>query len=254
LPQVSELQDNLAMYAALEKELDDVVMQAASTDNMDEVLLSFKTHTHTHTYTLTLLCTLFNHQVLISYGYGANVPTTARRRLKQGVALARQLLASQKDNASLKHEVKALKQQLAQTVEQQKATEDLLAKSQQPYNYLIETIRQRDGVIGDLRATVQAMEQDLERTKRSMRELREERDELAADLEQLLQTRRQAVEVCAFVTYLSCLSVPLSLSLFLFLSFACQSVFYLLSLTVHISRRQSMYCTAGTTAQEFVSA
>uniref|UniRef100_H3AIX3 Progesterone immunomodulatory binding factor 1 n=1 Tax=Latimeria chalumnae TaxID=7897 RepID=H3AIX3_LATCH len=55
-----EYQARLETYEKLEQELDDVIMQAAEMENEDEA-----------------------EQVLFSYGYGANVPTTAKRRLKQ---------------------------------------------------------------------------------------------------------------------------------------------------------------------------
>ncbi|XP_012578588.1 PREDICTED: progesterone-induced-blocking factor 1 isoform X3 [Condylura cristata] len=58
--QNSEHQARLDIYEKLEKELDEIIMQTAEIENEDEA-----------------------ERVLFSYGYGANVPTTARRRLKQ---------------------------------------------------------------------------------------------------------------------------------------------------------------------------
>eukprot|EP00041_Stephanoeca_diplocostata_P004999 m.54323 g.54323 ORF g.54323 m.54323 type:complete len:356 (+) comp15507_c0_seq3:194-1261(+) len=61
----------LAAYEQLESELDGVVMEAAEAEDPNSVLLS--------------------------YGYGSNVPSTAKRRLKQSILLARKLLAIQKE-------------------------------------------------------------------------------------------------------------------------------------------------------------
>ncbi|EMP36685.1 Progesterone-induced-blocking factor 1 [Chelonia mydas] len=58
--QNSEHQARLDTYEKLEKELDEIIIQTAEMENEDEA-----------------------ERILFSYGYGANVPTTAKRRLKQ---------------------------------------------------------------------------------------------------------------------------------------------------------------------------
>ncbi|KAI2668400.1 Progesterone-induced-blocking factor 1 [Labeo rohita] len=78
----SEQQARLETYERLEKELDDVTMQAAEMENEDEA-----------------------ERVLFSYGYGANIPTTAKRRLKQSVHLARRVLQLEKQNTLLRRDL-----------------------------------------------------------------------------------------------------------------------------------------------------
>jgi hypothetical protein len=58
-------------------------------------------------------------KVLVTYGYGSSMPNTAKRRLRQSVAMARQLLATEKENKQLKAaqqshalEMKRLQEQL----------------------------------------------------------------------------------------------------------------------------------------------
>uniref|UniRef100_A0A8C2H5T9 Progesterone immunomodulatory binding factor 1 n=1 Tax=Cyprinus carpio TaxID=7962 RepID=A0A8C2H5T9_CYPCA len=80
--QNSEKQARLETYEQLEKELDDVTMQAAEMENEDEA-----------------------ERVLFSYGYGANIPTTAKRRLKQSVHLARRVLQLEKQNTLLRRDL-----------------------------------------------------------------------------------------------------------------------------------------------------
>uniref|UniRef100_A0A8C1WTB0 Progesterone immunomodulatory binding factor 1 n=1 Tax=Cyprinus carpio TaxID=7962 RepID=A0A8C1WTB0_CYPCA len=80
--QNSEKQARLETYERLEKELDDVTMQAAEMENEDEA-----------------------ERVLFSYGYGANIPTTAKRRLKQSVHLARRVLQLEKQNTLLRRDL-----------------------------------------------------------------------------------------------------------------------------------------------------
>uniref|UniRef100_A0AAY4F0W9 Progesterone-induced-blocking factor 1 n=1 Tax=Denticeps clupeoides TaxID=299321 RepID=A0AAY4F0W9_9TELE len=78
----SELQARLDTYEKLEKELDDITMQAAEMHNEEEA-----------------------ERVLFSYGYGVNVPTTAKRRLKQSVHLARRILLLEKQNTQLRRDL-----------------------------------------------------------------------------------------------------------------------------------------------------
>ncbi|XP_064870579.1 progesterone-induced-blocking factor 1-like, partial [Oncorhynchus nerka] len=80
--QNAEQQARLQTYEKLEQELDDVTMQAAEIDNEEEA-----------------------ERVLFSYSYGANVPTTAKRRLRQSVHLARRLLQLEKQNTLLRRDL-----------------------------------------------------------------------------------------------------------------------------------------------------
>uniref|UniRef100_A0A8C6Q5V0 Progesterone immunomodulatory binding factor 1 n=1 Tax=Nothobranchius furzeri TaxID=105023 RepID=A0A8C6Q5V0_NOTFU len=80
--QNAEQASRLETYEKLEQELDQVTMQAAEIGDEEEA-----------------------ERVLFSYGYGANVPTTAKRRLKQSVHLARRVLQLERQNTSLRREL-----------------------------------------------------------------------------------------------------------------------------------------------------
>uniref|UniRef100_A0A673HYT3 Progesterone immunomodulatory binding factor 1 n=1 Tax=Sinocyclocheilus rhinocerous TaxID=307959 RepID=A0A673HYT3_9TELE len=95
-----EKQARLETYERLEKELDDVTMQAAEMENEDEA-----------------------ERVLFSYGYGANIPTTAKRRLKQSVHLARRVLQLEKQNTLLRRD---LERQTAHSTFGYRSAKDLL--------------------------------------------------------------------------------------------------------------------------------
>jgi nitrate reductase assembly molybdenum cofactor insertion protein NarJ len=56
-----------------------------------------------------------------------------------------QLLAAQKDNATLKDEAQKLRKELKDVTSRLQTADELLAKSQQPYNYLVNMIRQVRG-------------------------------------------------------------------------------------------------------------
>uniref|UniRef100_A0A671TSK8 Progesterone immunomodulatory binding factor 1 n=1 Tax=Sparus aurata TaxID=8175 RepID=A0A671TSK8_SPAAU len=89
--QNAEQASRLETYEKLEQELDQVTMQAAEIENEEEA-----------------------ERVLFSYGYGANVPTTAKRRLKQSVHLARRVLQLERQNTSLRRELERHKSQSGQ--------------------------------------------------------------------------------------------------------------------------------------------
>uniref|UniRef100_A0A672H470 Progesterone immunomodulatory binding factor 1 n=1 Tax=Salarias fasciatus TaxID=181472 RepID=A0A672H470_SALFA len=133
--QSAEQAARLETYEKLERELDEVTMQAAEIENEEEA-----------------------ERVLFSYGYGANVPTTARRRLKQSVHLARRVLQLERQNTSLRRELEQRKAQAGEMSEELLAANQLLQQTQQPYSYMIETVRQRDAQIGVLKERVGSLE------------------------------------------------------------------------------------------------
>uniref|UniRef100_A0AAR2K1Z8 Progesterone immunomodulatory binding factor 1 n=1 Tax=Pygocentrus nattereri TaxID=42514 RepID=A0AAR2K1Z8_PYGNA len=132
-----EQEKRLEIYEKLEKELDDVTMQAAEMENEDEA-----------------------ERVLFSYGYGANVPTTAKRRLKQSVHLARRVLQLEKQNTLLRRDLERRSAHTEQISEELQTANQLLQQSQQPYSFLIETVRQRDMQIQSLKERLSQLEEE----------------------------------------------------------------------------------------------
>ncbi|KTG36644.1 hypothetical protein cypCar_00003835 [Cyprinus carpio] len=145
--QNSEKQARLETYERLEKELDDVTMQAAEMENEDEA-----------------------ERVLFSYGYGANIPTTAKRRLKQRCTLG--LILSQLE-------------------EPLEAANQLLQQAQQPHSYLIETVRQRDTQIQTLKERLTRLEEEVSALQKEKITLLQVKNNMAADLERLLNHREE---------------------------------------------------------------
>eukprot|EP00052_Salpingoeca_macrocollata_P024291 m.216563 g.216563 ORF g.216563 m.216563 type:complete len:766 (+) comp22219_c0_seq3:23-2320(+) len=153
-----EMEEVAETYRALESELDQVVLQAAQADIGDAMLQGLMVGS-----------------------------STSQRKLKQAVALARQLLASQKENSRLRKDVEDLQQRLKTLNEQLKNSEDLLSQSHQPHQYLIATVKQRDDVIAEQKGQIAALESDVAQLKRERQALATDRDELAADLDDALQ-------------------------------------------------------------------
>ncbi|KPP60528.1 progesterone-induced-blocking factor 1-like, partial [Scleropages formosus] len=141
----SEHQARLETYEKLEKELDDVTVQAAEMGSEDDA-----------------------ERVLFSYGYGANVPTTAKRRLKQSVHLARRLLAVEKQNTLLRRDLEKQTAHVEQMAEELKVANELLQQAQQPYSYLIDTVRLRDAQIGAQKERISELEDTVRTLKKEM--------------------------------------------------------------------------------------
>ncbi|KAL5012861.1 hypothetical protein ScPMuIL_011412 [Solemya velum] len=165
---VSDKDVKLETYEKLEKELDDVVMQAAAEDEGSEA-----------------------EKVLFSYGYGANVPTTSKRRLHQSVHLARRVLQLEKANTSMRHEVDREKSKMKQLAEELKNSNTLLEQSQQPYNYLIDSMRSKESQICKQREYISSLEQENENIKKEKSEVMRMKNQMSLDLERLLNQKEE---------------------------------------------------------------
>ncbi|XP_036313054.1 progesterone-induced-blocking factor 1 isoform X2 [Pipistrellus kuhlii] len=166
--QNSEHQARLDIYEKLEKELDEIIMQTAEIENEDEA-----------------------ERVLFSYGYGANVPTTAKRRLKQSVHLARRVLQLEKQNSLVLKDLEHQKDQVTQLSQELDRANSLLNQAQQPYRYLIESVRQRDSKIDSLKECITRLEKDVSNLNKEKSALLQMKNQMALDLEQLLNHREE---------------------------------------------------------------
>ncbi|XP_061083215.1 progesterone-induced-blocking factor 1 isoform X1 [Conger conger] len=164
----SERHARLQTYEQLERELDDVTVQAAEVENEEEA-----------------------ERVLFAYGYGANVPTTAKRRLKQSVHLARRILQLEKQNTLLSRDLERQTAHCGQISEELEAANQLLQQAQQPYSYLIDSVQQRDGQISALKQHVSQLEEDVRSLKRENTTLLQVKNNMTADLERLLNHREE---------------------------------------------------------------
>ncbi|NWV59800.1 PIBF1 factor, partial [Malurus elegans] len=166
--QNSEFQARLDTYEKLEKELDEIILQTAEMEDEVEA-----------------------ERVLFSYGYGANVPTTAKRRLKQSVHLARRLLQLEKQNSLLVKDLEHQKEQVTQISQELDRANSLLNQAQQPYKYLIETVQQRDSQISLQQEHIKQLEKDVGLLNKEKTALLRVKNQMAADLERLLNDREE---------------------------------------------------------------
>ena len=164
-----EQDSNLSSYESLEKELDDVIMHAAESDDP-------------------------NH-ALVAYGYGSNVPSMAKRRLKQSILLARRLMASQKDAHKLAAELQKVGLRATQLEQELSTANSMLDKTSQPYRYMIDGMRSRDQVCDGLREQVASTARRVEVLEAEKLELLQVKNAMSADLEHLLMNRQELVEI-----------------------------------------------------------
>nr|XP_021403687.1 progesterone-induced-blocking factor 1 isoform X1 [Lonchura striata domestica]XP_021403688.1 progesterone-induced-blocking factor 1 isoform X1 [Lonchura striata domestica]XP_021403689.1 progesterone-induced-blocking factor 1 isoform X1 [Lonchura striata domestica] len=170
--QNSEFQARLDTYEKLEKELDEIILQTAEMEDEVEA-----------------------ERVLFSYGYGANVPTTAKRRLKQSVHLARRLLQLEKQNSLLVKDLEHQKEQVTQISQELDKANSLLNQAQQPYKYLIETVQQRDSQISLQKEHITQLEKDFSLLNKEKTALLRVKNQMAADLERLLNDREELAKM-----------------------------------------------------------
>uniref|UniRef100_H2YHU6 Progesterone immunomodulatory binding factor 1 n=1 Tax=Ciona savignyi TaxID=51511 RepID=H2YHU6_CIOSA len=162
----SELQDvktRLGAYQHMEQEMDDIVLQAAQVEDDNEA-----------------------ERVLFSYGFGANIPTSSKHRMKQSVQLARRVLNLEKINTSLQADIQRREEQTKQMATQLSNSNRLLEESKQPYSFLIESMRKRDYEIEERIATIAKLEAEVAKLDGINKQLRKKNHVMSSDLDRLL--------------------------------------------------------------------
>ena len=96
--ELNEKRTKLQVYEKVEQELDEVVMQAAQGS----------TSSCTFIFTFSVFSVENDgdaDRILFSYGYGASLPTAAKRRLQHSVHLAKRVIQLEQANTSLRAEL-----------------------------------------------------------------------------------------------------------------------------------------------------
>ncbi|XP_075383391.1 progesterone-induced-blocking factor 1 isoform X2 [Mycteria americana] len=150
--QNSEFQARLDTYEKLEKELDEIILQTAEMEDEVEA-----------------------ERVLFSYG----------------VHLARRLLQLEKQNSLLVKDLEHQKEQVTQISQELDRANSLLSQVQQPYKYLIETVQQRDSQISLQKEHITQLEKDVSLLNKEKTALLRVKNQMAADLERLLNHREE---------------------------------------------------------------
>ncbi|CAD5116145.1 DgyrCDS5068 [Dimorphilus gyrociliatus] len=170
---LQEVMCKLETYEKLENELDDVVMQAAESSESDRN----------------------GEDILLSYGYGANLPSMSKRRLQHSVQLARRVLQLEKECTLLKKQKEIEAEKKEKTFEQLRQANEVIDNSHQPYHYLVEALKHRDGIINDQKKCLESFEDDLQKVKKERNNLLQLKKQSERDIESLLLQNEELREM-----------------------------------------------------------
>eukprot|EP01028_Stygiella_incarcerata_P011436 TRINITY_DN6469_c0_g1_i2.p1 TRINITY_DN6469_c0_g1~~TRINITY_DN6469_c0_g1_i2.p1 ORF type:complete len:746 (-),score=264.70 TRINITY_DN6469_c0_g1_i2:21-2150(-) len=118
-----------------------------------------------------------------------SIPTSARRRLQQGIDLARKAARMESDLSNASKDRDKLQQEKSDLEAKLRHAEDLLKRTHQPYSYLLEVIELRDAELEKGRIARADVEEKLGDRERELTELQHKYEDLQRDMERLLEQR-----------------------------------------------------------------
>ncbi|CAF1286270.1 unnamed protein product, partial [Didymodactylos carnosus] len=126
-------------------------------------------------------------KVLFSYGYGATLPTAAKRRLQHSVHLAKRVIQLEQANTSLRLELDKERKKTKDTYQQLQSANTILDQAQQPYDFLIATVRNKDQQLKKSQETIEQLEKQLQENDMQKQSLLKTNNQLTKDIEKLLE-------------------------------------------------------------------
>ncbi len=166
LAQVAVYKERIAQYEAIEKELDDAIINVAESEEQTEV-----------------------GDIVLNAVKAA--PTAANRRVQQSLLLANRLQAKQKECERLKKEIKDMKTQVRNTVEDSKMFKRLSDKAGQPYSVLMSDIEKGEKDLNKAFKQLNAKEDELKSLRGENKSLKMAVNSLNNDLSKLSNKRKQ---------------------------------------------------------------
>ncbi|XP_067948432.1 progesterone-induced-blocking factor 1-like isoform X2 [Watersipora subatra] len=155
-----EYQVRLEAYENIEKELDEVIMQAAEVETEEG-----------------------SEKAMLSYGYGASIPSSSQRRMKQSVHLARRCLALERQMVGEKREMKELELANSSLRSQLEGANEKLAAAGQPYDYMLSKTEELERSNKELQQANHSMKLDLKSTKNKYQQAVAELQRISLDQE-----------------------------------------------------------------------
>lgn len=126
-------------------------------------------------------------RVLFSYGYGASLPTAAKRRLQHSVHLAKRVIQLEQANTSLRGELERERKKKSEMHQELENANRILDQAQQPYDFLINTVRNKDGQLKKVNETIEQLEKRLSESENERQNLIRTNQQLTKDVEKLLE-------------------------------------------------------------------
>eukprot|EP00741_Cyanophora_paradoxa_P012057 tig00020592_g11652.t1 len=172
--QVRSQAEKLAQYESLERELEAALVDAAA--------LAEPAPGPEGQHSLRLIDAL-----------AAGSPAAPRRHLKQSLLLARKALALERENVQLIKSLEAEKEKVQQLSDEIGRLQKRVEQVGQPYNYLVESIQQRDRELAASQLLVSTLQADLKRAQEERGRAEAERRGAVEDLRRLLE-RRESID------------------------------------------------------------
>jgi progesterone-induced-blocking factor 1 len=130
-------------------------------------------------------------KILFSYGFGAHLPTTARRRAQQSVRMAQRVLQLERINAALRRDTEAERAQSKKFQEECAELQTLLSRTGQPQSYMVQSLRTVQEETRNVRNTLTALQTELGSVKEENKQLKEIKKQMTFDIETLLSHRQE---------------------------------------------------------------
>ena len=166
LAQVAVYKERLAHYEAIEKELDDAIISVAENEEQNEV-----------------------GNIVLNAVKAA--PTAANRRVQQSLLLANRLQSKHKEWEKFKQEVKDLKNQMKNMVDEGKMYRKLADKANQPYSYLMADIEKGEKDLNMAFKRLGTKEEEIAALKEENKALKMAVNKLQEDLSKLMNKRKE---------------------------------------------------------------
>eukprot|EP00002_Diphylleia_rotans_P001476 TRINITY_DN10819_c0_g1_i1.p1 TRINITY_DN10819_c0_g1~~TRINITY_DN10819_c0_g1_i1.p1 ORF type:complete len:783 (+),score=181.93 TRINITY_DN10819_c0_g1_i1:63-2411(+) len=120
---------------------------------------------------------------------GSTIPTTAKRRMMQNIRLAQKLGEFQKENDTLNRKLSELQSNYECVCSELHRANELVQKTQQPYNYLVEAIQTRENELKTAKVVIAQLEKALKLKSHEFQALYEKKQDLERDIERLVNQR-----------------------------------------------------------------
>ncbi|CAF1202597.1 unnamed protein product [Rotaria sordida] len=101
------------------------------------------------------------NKILFSYGYGASLSTPAKRRLQHSVHLAKRVIQLEQANTSLRLELDRERKRKNDIQQELDNANKILDQAQQPDDFPIATVRNKDTQLKRVHDTIEQLEQQL---------------------------------------------------------------------------------------------
>jgi len=181
--QVKSLTEKLSMYQQLEYELDMAILGAGglATEGEDGGAGSGSGPVGAKAGVRGI------HAILESLG--TNIPTANKRRMKQSILLAQQLVEKQKQIDTLQKELTHYKDRNAEIDAELDAAKRALACTSQPHNYLITALRAKEADLAAANTALHQSQRRLSEREEELARVAQAKAQVEADLHRLLQGR-----------------------------------------------------------------